>query len=182
MSESSYTVTLQEAYESLTKNQTNISALFCTFTAGVTSLPEPDAETQERVKQLFQDINKQIELYDRQYEVLKQELGVLCPANPQGTSAKQFFDALLTLFRLAYTTFQEEPDDLDDFLLGLQCLTKVLQTNTFQLEGEPYQKALLLQLTKSAWAYTKNPMSIELAAKQLAKGGRNKTRKQKQRR
>jgi hypothetical protein len=178
MSDSTYTTTLKEAYESLHTNKSNVSTLFCTFTQGVTALPEPDEETQKKVKALFQDINTQIDLYDRQYNILKQELGVLCPSNPQGTSATQFFEALLTLFRLAYTTFQGRPE-LDDFRVGLTCLTKALQTNTFQLEEEPYQNALLLQLTKSAWASTKNPLSMQLAGKQLAKGGRNKTRKQK---
>jgi hypothetical protein len=181
MSQAPYETTLQSAYESFHTNKSNVSRFFCTFTQGVTALPEPDTATQEKVNQLFQDINTQIQLYDRQYDILKQELGVLCPSNSQGASADKFFDALLTLFRLAYTTFQGGKE-LDDFLVGLQCVLTVFQTNTFKLEGEPYQKALLLQLTKSAWAYTKTPTSMQLTAKQLTKKGGNTTRKQKQRR
>lgn len=180
-----YAELIREAYEVLNK-PTNLNTLFCEFTKEILTLPPPDTATQAKVDALFKDVNKQIDLYNEQYQVLKQELGVLCRSDTQTDIPKKFFSALVELFRLAYTTFQHYPTELDDYRIEFQSVLDLLRGGKFQLQGEPYQKALLLQLTKSAWATTKkfstqtmDQMATQLTNQTKQGGKRNKTRKQK---
>lgn len=182
-----YEELIREASELLNKS-TNLNTLFCEFTKEILTLPAPDTPTQAKVDALFKDVNKQIDLYNEQYQILKQELGILCRPAIQTDIPKKFFSALVELFRLAYTTFQHYPTELHDFQVEFQSVVELLRDGKFQLQGEPYQKALLLQLTKSAWATTKkfsdqtmDQMVTQLRTqmKHTQGGKRNKTRKQK---
>jgi hypothetical protein len=55
----------------------------------------------------------------------------------------------------------------------------LFQTGTLQIEGTPVEKALLLQLTRSAWILSHPPTSMEKVANQIGGSKKNKTRKQK---
>lgn len=150
---------------------------FCHFDVIVEDLPPT---IPEEVNDLFRDVNEQIRAYNEQFLVLKQELGVLCTREP-GHQDKlfQFFTSFLDLFKLAYTVYVDDPTKLQPFQQLLGKFIQFLQTNTMKLET-PLEKGLLLQLTKSAWAYTKTQETMKTMAKQV--GGRLKryTRKQKQ--
>ena len=171
---------LEKGYE-LVNTKTNLPELFCLYTSAISKLPEQDyhtPEVEEKVKSLFQDINKQIDLYNEQFQVLVEELGVLCHDSP-GDTSQTFFYGLLDLFRLAYTTYQKYPETLQEFLPLLTEVVNLLEFKRFGEQDNVVQNALLLQMTKSAWALTKNPKPMNAAAKQIVSNRKQKTRKQK---
>ncbi len=178
----------QEAFESLLKQmnsqvqtQESLSPFFCTLTAGLKTFPEAELNTesiQQKVTSLFKDINTQIELYDNQFKVLQQELGVLCPPSSSPIPTR-FFEALLSLFRLAYGRYKSYPE-LNSFLPPLQTIVTLFETSKFEIKGDLLEQAVLHQLIQFAWALTHVPTTQETMAKQLNKQGgfRTKTRKQ----
>jgi hypothetical protein len=176
----SYSTELQTAY-SFVQDPSKLPELFCTFTSQLQDI-SPDIftpEIQTQVKEYFQDVNKRIEQYNEQYEILLQELGVLCSEGSKSSIPSRFFQALLDFFRLAYSLYEDQPEKLQVFYPLLQQLTQLLQTGQFQLKGEPLEKALLFQLTTSAWVYSHTNQSMQSVAKQIGGAKKNKTRKQK---
>jgi hypothetical protein len=172
-----YPSLLDTAYESLQQKEM-LPEKFCHFEVILESLP-PTVPVE--VTSLFQDINKQIEAYNEQFAILIQELGVLCTRDPRKKpTVELFFSAFLDLFKLAYTVYENEPEKLQQFQRLLEEFVRFLQTTTMNVE-DPIQQGLLLQLTKSAWAYTKTQDSMKSLATQL--GGnrklKNRTRKHK---
>lgn len=176
-----YSTELQRAYTFL-QDTSKLPELFCTFTSRLQGI-SPDVfapEIQTQVKEYFQDVNKRIEQYNEQYEVLLQELGVLCNEDSSKSSIpSRFFQALLDFFRLAYSLYENQPEKLQVFLPLLQHLTRLFETGTFELKGEPLEKALLFQLTTSAWVYSNTNQSMQSVAKQIGGSKKHKTRKQK---
>ena len=155
---------------------------FCTFVQYIQTIPAesitPDVLAQ--VKSFFSDINERIKQYDEQYQLLLNELGVLCNQQSKNTIPETFFRALLDFLRLAFSIYESHPETLDTFFPILKALHTLFGTGTFKFEGDLLSKALLLQLTKSAWLSSKQTQPIETVAKQVGGSRKNKTRKQKQ--
>ncbi len=160
----------------LLQQKEKIPEKFCHFDVIVESLP-PEIPTE--VNELFQDVNEQIRAYNEQFLVLKQELGVLCTRESGHHDTVQvFFTSFLDLFKLAYTVYEQLPEKLQPFQTLLEKFIQFLQTNTMKLDT-PLEQGLLLQLTKSAWAYTKTQQSMKSMAKQVGGKLKRHTRKQK---
>ncbi len=153
---------------------------FCKFVKVMESIPVESItpEILAQVKTYFYDVNERIKQYDEQYQVLLSELGVLCSEESKSTVPERFFRTLLDFLRLAYSVYEKEPTKLAGFYPILVSLDNLFQTGTFKLEGELLPKALLLQLTKSAWVLSNPKMSMESTAKQIGGARKNKTRKQ----
>jgi DNA repair ATPase RecN len=160
----------------------NLASHFCRFIDAIQRLsPElMSAESQAEVKDLFQDVNTAVEQYNRQFQTLMNELGVLCRESTGNQPLfQQFFSSFSDLLRLAYTVYQTEPEKLSKFQPILQLFLRLLQTNQISLEKEePLTNALLLQLVNSAWALTNTRQTIQTVAKQVKQQGGKKTRKQ----
>jgi hypothetical protein len=178
---SDYPSQLQTAVANI-QSKANLEKHFCKFVEAIQALPPtlslPDSQAQ--VKDLFQDVNTAVEQYNRQFQNLINELGVLCRA-PAGKSSlfEQFFSSFTDLLRLAYTVYQEDPEKLSKFQPVLQVLLTLLETNQIQLQKEePMTNALLLQLVNSAWALTNTRESMNAVAKETRQRGGRKTRKQ----
>lgn len=157
--------------------------LFCQLTTQLRTLPEDvhSQMIQTQVQTLFVDLNKQIEKYNEQFRILLDELGVLCrQGQAEETLVQQFFQGLLDFFRLAFTMYHNNPEKLAPFAFLLDQFHQALVTRKWKLEGETLQKALLLQLTKSAWALTRSNQDILSYTKTVKQqlGGQRKTRKQ----
>jgi hypothetical protein len=166
---------LNTAHELLHQKE-KLPEKFCHFDAIVESLPPT---IPDEVYSLFQDVNEQIRAYNQQFLVLKQELGVLCTKEPgHQDKVTKFFSSFLDLFKLAYTVYLQDPEKLKPFQDLLEKFIVFLKTNTLNLET-PLEKGLLLQLTKSAWAYTKTQETMKSVAKQEGGKLKNRTRKQK---
>lgn len=166
---------LNTAY-TLLQQKEKIPEKFCHFDVIVESLP---AEIPQEVNDLFQDVNEQIRAYNEQFLILKQELGVLCTKEPGHHDTVQvFFTSFLDLFKLAYTTYEQVPEKLQPFQNLLEKFVQFLQTNSLKLDT-PLEQGLLLQLTKSAWAYTKTQQTMKSMAKQVGGRLKNHTRKHK---
>jgi len=163
--------------ELLNKKQ-SLPESFCAFFTEIQTI-SPDPTVQKEVDSLFQDVNTEIEKYNQQFQILVSELGVLCQVNSdQGSLVVQFFQALLDLFGLALNTYRDYPEKLKVFYSLLSKFKTLLETQKIKLEQDPLQRALLLQLTKSAWALTQTEKDMGLYAKSLRKvGGKRKTRK-----
>jgi hypothetical protein len=160
----------------------NLAQHFCKFVEAIQSLPPElsSPESQAQVKELFHDVNTAVEQYNRQFQNLINELGIVC-REPTGKQPlfQQFFSSFTDLLRLAYTVYQEEPEKLSQFQPILQVFLQLLQTNQIHLkEKEPLTNALLLQLVNSAWALTNTRQTMESVAKQTKQQGGRKTRKQ----
>ena len=180
MNPETYANELNEAFTAFQTSK-NLPDNFCKFVASLESVPAESLtpELMNEVKLYFQDINERIQQYDEQYQILLNELGTLCGANQQGTPVhERFFKSLLDFLKLAYSIYQEEPEKLQVFYPLVQQLHALWQTGSTQLEGDLLQKALLLQLTKSAWVLSNPKMSMESTAKQIGGARKNKTRKQ----
>ena len=128
---------------------------------------------------LLYDLNTQVQKYDEQYQVLLQQLGTLCPAKPRKQDLfSSFFEALLELFSLAFHHYKDS-SNIKPFSDLLDQIHILLKTQTMQLKEDPLQKALLLQLTKSAWALTQSKEDMYQYANRLnKKSSKSKTRKQ----
>ena len=163
------------------QNTKNIPDIFCVFVAKLKEISSEAIvpEVQEQVKPYFQDINKRIQEYDDQYKVLMNELGVLCASNTKAPIAQRFFQSLLDFFRMAYSVYQDQPEKQEPFKKLLGQIKTLFQTGTVQFEGTPIEKALLLQLTRSAWIVSHPPSSMEKVANQIGGSKKNRTRKQK---
>lgn len=158
----------------------NLPDLFCQLERQLTQLP-PEVQTeelQEQVRSVFVDVNTEIEKYNEQFQLLVKELGVLCRQESKDI-VQRFFQALLDLFRLAPSIYQTAPEKLAPFGTLLHEMRMAMDTGKWKLEGDVFQKALLLQLVKSAWFLTRTEKDMRLYSKTLQKqsGGKNKTRK-----
>lgn len=154
---------------------------FCTYVQFVESI-SPESITPEiltQVKSYFSDLNERIGQYDEQYQLLLKELGVLCNQQSKSTIPETFFRALLDFLRLAYSIYETQSEKLDVFFPTLKALHRLFETGTFKFEGDLLAKALLLQLTKSAWLYSNQSQPMENVAKQIGGSKKNKTRRRK---
>ena len=178
---SGYTSLLQTAFNEVNSKK-NLAHHFCKFVEAIQTLPPElsSPESQAQVKELFQDVNTAVEQYNRQFQNLINELGVLCKTPSNNSSLfQQFFSSFTDLLRLAYTVYQEDPEKLSKFQPVLQRFLQLLETNQIHLkEEEPLTNALLLQLVNSAWALTNTRQTMESAAKLAKQQGGRKTRKQ----
>lgn len=154
--------------------------LFCQLERQLGQLPPEvqSQEIQEQVQSVFVDVNTEIEKYNEQFQYLIKELGILCRQESKDL-VQRFFQALLDLFRLASSIYQTTPEKLAPFGHLLHELRVGVDTGTWKLEGDAFQKALLLQLVKSAWVLTRTETDMNLFSKKLQKqsGGKNRTRK-----
>jgi methylphosphotriester-DNA--protein-cysteine methyltransferase len=157
---------------------------FCLLVPQMESLSSQDPQIQARVKDLFYDVNEQIQAYQEQFQILVEELGILCrTGSPQQKEATRFFTTLVDLLQLAFSTYQEDPDRLAPFLKVLERLRLFLTKQTKTLSQDPLSDALLLSLVQSAWAFTSPQTSPQRYAAQIQTGGaRTKTRKRNQKR
>lgn len=174
-----YSELLEGGYQRL-KTKT-LSRAFCTFVDELTSIASANTpENQKATQELFLDMNSQIDRYNEQFQVILDELGVLCKETSKPNDIENFFEALLDLFRLAFSVYQTQPDKLDKFHPLLQNIVLVMDTQKPNLKQEdPLKQALLLQLAKSAWALSNARNSMEITAKALKEKQKQKTRKQK---
>ncbi len=178
-------IDLLESYEqalqkglALVNGETSLAQPFCTFVKAMESLPSQDFTVANR---LFQDMNKEIDLYNQQYKILVKELGILCPSDPEGEAGKRFFSALLDLYRAALRPFHDSKD-LQFFNSSLQEVVTLMETGKWTGKQEQsVSNALLILLKKSAYVLSKNKLSMTDQVKQLEMSGgkrKNKTRKQ----
>jgi hypothetical protein len=170
-----YPTLLNLAYDILQEKK-SLPEKFVKFEVYIQTLPP---EIPSEVNELFIDINRQIDDYKEQYAILVKELGVLS----SGTTTKQdtvysFFMSLLDLFKLAYTTYQENEVKLQPFHVCLETFVTFLETKSFP-PLSPLEQGLFLELSKSAWNYTKTQHSMTAVAKQVGGRLKNHTRKQK---
>lgn len=159
-----------------------MESIYCKYVAALQKFPPDLLQTQkDKIQPLFYDVNKQIQKYDDQYNILLQELGVLCPTNTTKESkAKTFFKNLQDFIQMGLSIYPEKSDGykafdsvetvLEDFIGG--------KIENFE-QAKPLTKGLLLQLTKSAWFVTSPKTSMEVVAKQMGGSLKNKTRKAK---
>ena len=170
-----YPTLLNLAYDILQEKKT-LPEKFVKFEFYIQTLPP---EIPSEVNELFIDITRQIDDYKHQYAILVKELGVLT----SGNSTKQdivysFFMSLLDLFKLAYTTYQEDEVKLQPFHVCLETFVTFLETKSFP-PLTPVEQGLFLELSKSAWNYTKTQHSMSAVAKQVGGRLKNHTRKHK---
>lgn len=172
---------IQEAYNTLNTHK-KIPELFCKLIQAIQTLPSAtySQEAQDQVNQVYIDVNTKVEEYNRQFQILLNELGVLCRRTNQNSKFQEFFTSFLDLLRMAYTVYNEDEAKLEQFQPVLQKLLVLLKTNQIHLEQEnTFQNALLLQLVNSAWALTNTRgESLEQAARAAKQQGGRKTRKQ----
>ncbi len=178
---SDYPNQLQTVFNEINSKK-NLAQYFCKFVEAIQALPPElsSAESQAQVKEIFQDVNTAVEQYNRQFQNLINELGILC-REPNGKQPlfEQFFSSFTDLLRLAYTVYEEDPEKLSTFQPVLQILLQLLQSNQINLKQEkPLTNALLLQLVNSTWALANTRQTLESAAKQARQQGGRKTRKQ----
>ena len=174
-----------EAANTTLQTKKNLPELFCKLFDAIESLPpETHApETLANVQTVFHDVNAAVEQYNKQFQILIQELGVLCKQTNASSKFQTFFTSFLDLLRLAYTVYEKDPNKLSRFQPLLQTFIHLLDSNHISLkQGDIEQNALLLQLVKSAWALTNTRQSMEHTAKELRlqRAGK-RTRKQKHR-
>jgi hypothetical protein len=168
-----------------TTNTNTLPDLFCQLTKHLEQVPPQSEELQKQVQQLFLDVNTEIQRYNEQFQLLVKELGVLCRDERKQDLVQHFFQALLDLFRLASSVYQTTPEKLAPFAALLHEVRLALETRQWKMEGDAFQKALLLQLVTSAWILTRTekeiPQYARTLTKQLQGGKRNSqhtTRKQ----
>lgn len=154
---------------------------FCKYVKYIESIPAESMtpEILEKVKSYFSDINQRVQQYNEQYQVLLQELGVLCNQQSKSTIPEHFFRALLDFLRLAYTMYESDPSKLQVFFSILKALHSLFESNQWKFEGDLLQKALLLQLTKSSWILSNQTTPMQQVAKHIGGSLKHKTRKQK---
>lgn len=170
-----------ESTKALLEEPDSLQERFCVLASQIDTLASEDPQVQAQVKDLFYDVNQQIQAYQEQFQVLVEELGILCrtPSAHQ-TETTRFFINLVDLLQLAFTTYQEDLDRLAPFLKVLERLGLFLTKQTETLSQDPLSDALLLSLLQSAWAFTSPTKTLRAEAKKLQAGGkRNRTRKQK---
>jgi hypothetical protein len=170
-----YPTLLNLAYDILQEKK-SLPEKFVKFEFYIQTLPP---EIPSEVNELFIDINRQIDDYKHQYAILVQELGVLSSGNStKHDTVYSFFMSLLDLFKLAYTTYQEDEVKLQPFHVCLDTFVTFLETKSFP-PLTPLEQGLFLELSKSAWNYTKTQHSMTAVAKQVGGRLKNHTRKQK---
>lgn len=170
-----YPTLLNLAYDILQEKK-SLPEKFVKFEFYIQTLPP---EIPSEVNELFIDINRQIDDYKHQYAILVKELGVLSSGNStKHDTVYSFFMSLLDLFKLAYTTYQEDEVKLQPFHVCLETFVTFLETKSFS-PLTPLEQGLFLELSKSAWNYTKTQHSMTAVAKQVGGRLKNHTRKQK---
>ena len=155
--------------------------LFCQLQHQLGQFPPEvqSKEIQREVRTFFVDVNKEIQRYNEQFQLLVKELGILCRQESKDL-VHQFFQALLDLFRLVPSIYRTTPEKLAPFGQLLHEFRVALDTGTWKLEGDAFQKALLLQLVTSAWVLTRTEKTMLTYAKGLQArqtAGGKKTRK-----
>lgn len=148
------------------KTHTNMSHLFCSFVDDLSRVSTQQVPVVS-VDHLFIDMNKQIDKYNEQFQVILDELGILCKDTSTSKGVEQFFEALLDLFRLAFSMYEKDPEKLSQFQPLLQDLVHRMDGETKHPAHDPLQNALLQQLTKSAWSLSKSRESMEDTAAAL---------------
>lgn len=171
---------LTQAYEQL-NTKTDISDVFCSFVNTLEQIPATleTPELKAKIQLLFRDVNKRIDEYDEQYQVLVNELGTICSQDQETKEQSvKFFHALLDLCKLAYSVYQDSPESLQPFATIVQQLNTLFSKGKMTLSSDSLETLLLITLSKSAWAYTKSQEDMKVYAKQMGGKRKNKTRKQ----
>lgn len=156
----------------------NLSNLFCQLEQQLEQIHSN--EIQAEVRALFVDVNAEIEKYREQFQRLVRELGVVCKQESNDLVLK-FFQALLDLFRLVPSVYQDNPEKLAPFGHLLHEFRLAVETGRWVGNDTPLQKALLLQLVTSAWVLTRTEKDMHMVAKarKQTAGKRRFTRKHK---
>ena len=126
----------------------------------------------------FIDINNRIDDYTRQHAILVRELGVLSSGEPKPSLLSSFFMALLDLFKMAYTTYSHDEEKLQPFYSLLDKFVTFLESKKMPAL-DPVEEGLLIELSNSAWKYTKTQQTMVAVAKQVGGRLKNHTRKHK---
>ena len=169
---SDYPALLNIAYDILQEKQL-LPEKFVRFQATLDKLQPMD------VSGYFLDINQTIDNYKEQYANLVKELGVMSSGETKKELLSTFFMSLLDLFKMAYTTYEEDEEKLQPFHSLLDKFVIFLETKTIP-PLTPVEQGLLLELSESAWSYTRTQQSMLNIAKQIGGKLKNHTRKQKQ--
>ena len=76
---SDYPSQLQTVFHEVNSKQ-NLTQHFCKFVEAIQTLPPElsSPESQAQVNDLFQDVNNAVKQYNRQFQNLMNELGILC--------------------------------------------------------------------------------------------------------
>ncbi len=165
----------------------SLSERFCSLTDSLATIDpgQISPELLEALKPLFYDVSLQIQRYNEQYQVLVSELGVLCHTN--GETRKTiplFFTSMVDFLGLGLSLYESVPDKRERFAHVLDSINQNLLTKgRWQLPEDPLEKALLIQLVKSSWAFVHPDKDLSYYANQVRPsiGGSKKTRKLKRR-
>lgn len=136
---------------------------------------------KENVKTFLKGVNQRVKDYDSQYQVLLKELGVLCPSIKEDT-INVFFKTINDFLQLGLTTSPPDSNEYKTFDAVITLMNRFLKKEISDFEkAQPLEKALLVQITKSAWALTNPDKDMEKMAQQIGGKLKNKTRKNKNR-
>ena len=158
----------------------NQDTLYCTYIKAIEKInQELLNENKEKVETLFYDVNQRIRQYDSQYNIILKELGVLCRKEDKD-KIKAFFQTINDFLQLGLTTYAHDPEKKEIFEQVTKLMENFLNKDISDFEqAQPLEKALLVQITKSAWALTNPNLSMNQVAKQIGGKYKNKTRKAK---
>ena len=130
----------------------------------------------DQVQPLFHDVSQQIQKYNEQYQVLLNELGVLCHVNGENRKTiPLFFNSIVDFSGLALSLYKEIPEKRHPFEHVLQQFLEQLQSQgPWILPTDPREQALFVQLLKSSWAFVHPAQDLSSYANQvkLQMGGR----------
>lgn len=157
---------------------------FCALNEALHHIKSEELPLNE-IQPLFHDVSQQIQRYNEQYQVLLNELGVLCHVNGENRKTiPLFFNSIVDFIGLALSLYKETPEKRIVFEHVLQNLIEQLQSKgSWTLPEDPAGQALFLQLLKSSWAFVHPTQPLSTYANQVKVqiGGekKNKTRKAK---
>lgn len=158
----------------------NQDTLYCKYIKAIEKIPQELLNTnKDQVNTLFYDVNQTIRNYDKQYNILLQELGVLCPSTKED-SINFFFKTINDYLQLGLTTSPPDSEEYKTFDAVAKMMNNFLNNKISDFEqAQPLEKALLVQITKSAWFLTNPDRNMSHVAQQIGGKLKNKTRKNK---
>lgn len=150
--------------------------LYCEYTEAIQAIPQEVLDQNKKeVNALLNGLNQRIREYDTQYQVLLKELGVLCSAAEKNQdSIHSFFNTINDFLQLGLSTNERGSENYKVY----ESLVDKMTNKLYRFEqASPLEKALLVQITKSAWALTNPDRNMKQVAKQNGGKLKKKTRK-----
>lgn len=175
---------LYNSAKELLATHTSLPERFCALNEALHRV-ESEQLPLDQIQPLFHDVSEQIQRYNEQYQVLLNELGVLCHVNGENRKTiPLFFNSIVDFIGLALSLYKDIPEKRQPFEHVLESFLEQLQTQTaWTLPPGAVDQALFLQLLKSSWAFVHPTQTLSAYANQLnsQRGGtkKHKTRKAK---